>query len=163
MLVADTSAFISLGIADVLPLVLTEYDVHTTQCVVSELEERAAHEDIHGQAASTALDRFSDIQVHDVRADELETSRVDAGEATCVAVARSRDAAFLITDDLRALPELQRLTEAQVAISPILLRALVKQGCLTNPTAEAKLETLVDSRDWLGTPIYQRARQLFEE
>lgn len=163
MLVIDTSALISLEIADVLPVVLAEYDVHTTQRVVSELEETAAYEDVHGRAAATALDQFSDITAQDVDADGLETSRVDAGEATCGALARSRDAAFLITDDLRALPELQRLTQAQVAISPILLRALVKRGCLTNPAAEAKLETLVESRDWLGTPIYRRARRLFEE
>jgi hypothetical protein len=68
---------------------------------------------------------------------------------------------FLITDDLQALPELQELVDSKVAISPIVLKALVKRGVLEPERAEEKLDLIADRRDWLGAPIYRRAKQLF--
>ncbi|MFB6143236.1 MAG: hypothetical protein ABEJ30_07840, partial [Halorientalis sp.] len=76
--------------------------------------------------------------------------------------ANDLDAAFLLTDDLRALPELQRLVDARVALSPIVLRALVERGVLERKAALEKLEQLGGHRGWLGAPIYRRARTLFD-
>lgn len=163
MLVVDTSAFVSLEIAAVLDSVLTEYDVHTTEYVLTELETTAEYDDVHGRAARTALDQIEDVTVHDVGEAAFQTSRIDAGEATCVALADDCEANYLVTDDLRALPELQRVTDARVAISPILLCALVRREVLTAEEAREKLEAVATSRDWLGAPIYRRARRLFEE
>lgn len=163
MIVVDTSAFISITIADILNTVLTEYEVHTSQQVVNELAATADYNDVHGTAANHALTHTQAITIHEVDDTEPQTSRIDTGEASCIQVARQGDADFLITDDLRALPELQQLTDAQVAISPILLRALVKRDVLTNDEAKAKLEQVAASRDWLGAPIYRRAQQLFDE
>lgn len=163
MIVVDTSAFVSLGIAEVLRAVLDEYDVHTTREVIGELETTAEYDDVHGAGADRALDGREAVTVHDVDGPEMQTSRVDEGEATCVRVAQTLDTAFLVTDDLRALPELQRLTEARVVISPILLRALVKRGVLTDEVARNRLDDLAESRDWHGAPIYRRAQRLFEE
>jgi predicted nucleic acid-binding protein len=163
MIVVDTSAFISLTIADVLNTVLTEYDVHTSQQVLDELDATADYDDSHGTAADQVLTHTEAITVHTIDDPDIQTSRIDAGEATCVQLARQCDADFLITDDLRALPELQQLTDAQVAISPILLRALVKRNVLTNQEAQDRLEEVAASRDWLGAPIYRRAQQLFEQ
>lgn len=162
MIVVDTSAFISIAVADVLGSVLATHNVHTTRCVISELETTADYDDVHGSAATRALEQIHEISVHNVNADELQTSQIDRGEASCVRVSQQSDADFLITDDLRALPELQQLTDAQVAISPILLRALVKQDCLTNQEAKARVEKVAAARDWLGAPIYRRAQQLFD-
>jgi len=163
MIVVDTSAFISLTIADVLNTVLTEYDVHTSQQVLDELDATADYDDIHGTAADQVLTHTEAITVHTIDDPDIQTSRIDAGEATCVQLARQGDADFLITDDLRALPELQQLTDARVAISPILLRALVKRDVLKNQEAQERLEDVAASRDWLGAPIYRRAQQLFEQ
>lgn len=163
MIVVDTSAFISLSIADVLVLVLEEYDVHTSQLVLDELEKTAEYDDIHGIAAGAVLDVREEFDVHDVDVGEFETSRIDRGEASCVQLVKDSKADFLITDDLRALPELQHLTDAQVAISPILLRALVERGVLERDDARSKLQQVARSRDWLGAPIYRRAQRLFEE
>jgi predicted nucleic acid-binding protein len=160
--VADTSALVSIAIADVLGAVLDEYDVHTARLVVEELEETAAHDDVHGAAASDAITAREEFTVHDVTAPDLGTSRIDAGEASCLRLCRRLDCEFLLTDDLRALPELQACTDARVAISPILLRALVKRDVLTDSEAESRLEAVATSRDWLGAPIYRRARRLFE-
>ncbi|MFC4406237.1 hypothetical protein [Haloarchaeobius iranensis] len=68
-----------------------------------------------------------------------------------------------ITDDLRALPELQTIVDAQVAISPLLLKAFVTRGVVEHEIAEEKHEELAQQRDWLGTPIYGRAKQLFKQ
>lgn len=163
MIVVDTSAFISITIADVLDLVLAEYDVHTTQQVIDELEATAEYDDVHGTSAETVLTQTSALTIHEIGESDFQTSRIDDGEASCIQLARRGAADFLITDDLRALPELQQLTDAQVAISPILLRALVKRDRLTNSEAEDKLDVVATSRDWLGAPIYRRARGLFDE
>lgn len=163
MLVADTSALVSLAMADSLGLVLAEFDVHTTATVVEELKETAAVDDVHGRAASEALDSLEGMTVHEGAASTAQSSRIDAGEASCLALAEEQSAAFLLTDGLRALPELEVLTEAQVALSPIVLRALVERDVLGSDDASEQLDRLAASRDWLGAPIYRRARRLFDD
>lgn len=161
MIVADTSALISLATADVLETVLDEFDVHTTRIVVDELEETSEYGDPHGTGATQVLNQRDVVTVHATTGD-VQSTNIDAGEASCLALEHELDAEFLLTDDLRALPELQTLAEAQVAISPIVLRALVKRGVLTNDEAMDRLDHIATTRDWLGAPIYRRAHQLFE-
>lgn len=163
MIVADTSALISLATTDVLETVLDEFELHTTEAVVTELEETASYDDQHGTAAAAVLEALDCVTVHESEDASLETSRIDQGEASCLALEAALEPAFLLTDDLRALPELQALSNAQVAISPIVLRALVKRDVLTNEEARNQLATLIRTRDWLGTPIYRRALELFED
>jgi predicted nucleic acid-binding protein len=161
MIVADTSALISLATADCLDLALTEFDIHTTDVVWAELEDTADYTDPHGTAARKVLDRRDQLTVHPADESPVETSRIDAGEGSCLHLAEQVGAAFLLTDDLRALPELQQATTAQVAISPIVLKALVKRDVLDRDTALDRLDQLAATRDWLGSPIYRRAKQLF--
>lgn len=163
MIVVDTSALISLAIADSLDTTLSEFDVHTTTTVVEELEETADFDDSHGQGAQTALSCIDEMNVHEVAAPGLQSSRIDRGEASCLALSKERAAEFLLTDDLRALPELQALTDAEVALSPIVLRALVTRDALTATEALNRLEQLASTRDWLGAPIYRRAQELFDD
>jgi len=162
MVVADTSVLVSLATVDLTDALMTEFDVHTTEAVVSELEETAAYDDAHGVAARGVLDELARIDVHDVGDERPESSRIDAGEGSAVVLVRESGAGFLVTDDLRALPELQSLVDAEVAISPVVLRALVDRGILDEDEATARLDRLADRRDWLGAPIYRRARRLFE-
>ena len=161
--VVDTSAFISLAIGDVLDQMLTTFDVVTTHTVIEELEATVEYDDQHGAAAATVLDRANEVTVHDTAGASFETSRVDAGEASCVAAVRQRDPAFLVTDDYRALPEFQGLVDAEVAVSPIVLRALVKRDVISGEKAETAFERIAAGRDWLDAPIYRYARWLFEE
>jgi predicted nucleic acid-binding protein len=160
MIVADTSAVVTLASPEVIGTVLEEFDVHTTQIVISELDETAEHEDVHGEAAERVLEIADRITIHDTD-ESFESSRIDKGEASCVTLTRQTEADFLITDDLRALPELQELVDAKVAISPMVLKALVKREVLEVEQAEEKLDLIADRRDWLGAPIYRRAKQLF--
>lgn len=53
----------------------------------------------------------------------------------------------------RVSPELKRLASAEVAISPVALRALVKHGTLTDEEARDALERMAEGRDWLEAPI----------
>ncbi|WP_181686906.1 hypothetical protein [Halorhabdus salina] len=162
MIVADTSALVSLSTIDRLDRLLTGFDVHTTATVVTELKETAEYEDTHATAARAVLDRQDNLAVHQVE-ESIESARIDAGEGSVVVFARKRDADFLLTDDLRALPELQAATEARVAISPIVLRALLDCGVLDREDALADVEQLATGEDWLDAPIYRRARKLFDE
>ncbi|WP_433633232.1 hypothetical protein [Halomicrococcus sp. NG-SE-24] len=162
MLVVDTSAFISLAVGDVLETVLDEFDIVTTQIIVDELEQTADYEDLHGRGATNALAYMDRVDIVDADGQDFVTSRIDSGEASCIVAVRAVDAAFLITDDYRALPELQRLVDADVALSPIVLRALIKRDALSEEEAKATLQTIAEQRDWLGAPIYRYARQLFD-
>ncbi|MFB6235859.1 MAG: hypothetical protein ABEH81_16180 [Halopenitus sp.] len=162
MIVIDTSSFITLSTGELLPLVLDEYDVHTTETVIEELIETAEYDDSHADAASAVLEHEAEITVHGVENSGFESSRVDAGEGSCAVLTRTVEVAFLITDDLRALPELQTVADANVAISPILLKALVQRGELRREEALEKLDQAAETRDWIGAPIYRRARRLFD-
>lgn len=163
MLVLDTSALVSLAIANSHDDLVAEFDVHTTDRVQSELRSTAEYDDPHGNGAVTVLDRSDRLSVHEVDVETVESSRIDDGEGSCVALCRALDPDFLVTDDLRALPELQALVETRVAISPLVLRALVKRERIENETARARLEALAETRDWLGAPIYRRAEKLFDD
>jgi len=91
------------------------------------------------------------------------SSRIDGGEGSCVLRCRTVDADFLVTDDVRALPELRQLVAADVALSPILLRALVDRGVFDEKEARDRLETVTETRSWPDAPIYRRAVTLFED
>jgi predicted nucleic acid-binding protein len=161
MIATDTSALISLATVGLLDTLLTEFEIHTTETVVEELENTSKYDDAHGEASETVLNHLDQITVHQVEG-EFESSRVDQGEGTCALLTTKINAEFLITDDLRALPELQTVADAQVAISPIVLKALVKRDVLQHQEALTKLEELAEQRDWLGSPIYRRAKGLFQ-
>lgn len=161
MLVVDTSSLVTLSIADLLPIVLEEYDVHTTETVVRELEETAEYTDVHAFAAEAVLDNCDRMTVHETVDQHFQSARVDEGEGSCALLTRELDADFLITDDLRALPELQTIADSKVAISPILMKALVHRGVLDRDEPVEKLDEIAEARDWLGAPIYRRARELF--
>jgi len=162
MIVADTSSLVSLATADSLDLFLIEFDIHTTEIVLEELEDTSQYNDPHGEAAKHVLQNRDRMTVHEVENQEFQSSRIDKGEASCIILTQELKADFLITDDLRALPEIQTIVDNRVAISPIVLKALVQRGVLEREEALAKLEELAETRDWLGAPIYRRAQQLFK-
>jgi len=162
MIIVDTSAFISLAVGGALEPAIDEFEVTTSETVLNELVKTAEYNDNHGEAANRVLKMEDNFGVVAVDSDEFVTSRIDHGEASCVAAVRQETADFLITDDYRALPELRELVDAEVALSPIVLRALVKRGALSEKEAIAAFETMAEGRDWLGAPIYRYARQLLD-
>ncbi|WP_373190008.1 hypothetical protein [Halolamina sp.] len=144
MIVVDTSALISLAVGDAVEPVLEAFDVVTTQSVRTELKATADYDDRHGVGATTALQAAGAFTVVEAQGEVFESSRIDAGEASCVAVMRTCDADFLVTDDYRALPELQQLVDAEVVLSPVVLRALVKRGTWSEQRAKTAFETIAE-------------------
>lgn len=157
MIVVDTSALISLAMINQLSPFLNTFDVHTTATVINELQDTSTIDDPSGRAARKALGHKETLAVHTIKR-TLTSSRIDEGEGSCVLLTRQKQAKFLITDDIRALPELQQLTEATVAISPIVLKAMVKLNMLKKQEAKQLVEELTETRNWLGAPIYHRAQ-----
>lgn len=162
MLVADTSALLSLATGETAERLFEEFETHTTRTVLGELYETSRYDDVHGEAARSVLAVRDRFEVHTVESTPFTSSRIDVGEGSCVALTAELDAEFLLTDDLRALPELQQLTEANVAISPIVLKSLVERDVIAREEALRRLDRIGETRDWLETPIYRRARRLFD-
>jgi len=159
MIVVDTSALITIASINLLEHVLSEYDVHTTETVIEELEKTAEYDDGHGHAARGVVDQSERIELHNTDKTSFQSSRIDEGGGTIVSLANETQAEFLITDDLGALPELQTVTHANVVISPILLKAPVKRDIFDQEEALEKLEEAAENRDWLEAPIYRDSRQ----
>lgn len=103
MLVVDTGALVSLAVVDVLGVVLDETQAVTTEAVPKELEETATYDDRHDEATSRELDWVREFETVACCGETLVTSRIDTAEASCVAAVREMGAAFLVTDDVRAL------------------------------------------------------------
>jgi len=163
VIVADTSALVSLAVADVLVPVSEEFRIATTETVRTELAETVTYDDAHARAAEQCLEAIEGIAVEPVEESPFESARVDEGEGSCVLLVEHSGAEYLVTDDLRALPELQTLSHAEVVISPFLVAALVRRGVLGRAEALQRLETVADTRSWLGAPIYRRARSLLDD
>ncbi len=160
MIVIDTSGFLSLTNADSIDPVLTQFDVHTTTTVSSELMNLAGSDETYGNAAQHILTRNTQFNAHPID-NILETSRIGPGEGSCLQLVEDMDAPFLVTDNHRALPELQNATDAQVVTPPIVLKALVYRRLITDEEALERITRIVDEEDWLAAPLYRGVEDLF--
>lgn len=163
MIILDTTAFVSLSILEILEKVIEKYSVHTTEEVVSELEEIAEEQDYLAEAAKEVLQNKEAVNIHQTGFDRFQTSRIDSGEASCLALTREIDADFLLTDDLQAMAEIRKLSSSEVAISSMMLQAMVENNFLLKKEALNRLDKLAEKRGWMKTPIYQRAKSQLEE
>lgn len=164
MIIADTSALISLASGSVLNLFLDEFEVVITETVLDELEELSQENDRTAENAKQVYRSKESLKTRATRGEKPVSSRVDEGEASCALLAQERDSDFLTTDDLRALPEIEKMAgKGKVAISSMVLRALVKRNVLDKQQALEKLEQMVKRRDWLHRSIYRKARELLED
>lgn len=158
MIIADTGALLSLSTVEILDTVLEQFQVHTTREVIQELEQTEQGDDELATAASVVIEKREKLEIHRVKSRRFQSSRVDAGEASCAALTREIEAEFLLTDDLHAIGELRRTSSARVVITPVVLKALVKRGELDRQRAGELVDMLAEKRGWLGTPIYSRAK-----
>lgn len=161
MIVADASALASLGRPGVLGPACAEFEFHTTESSVDALGEMSAFHGPAGDGARAALDQCGGFAVHGANGDGIETSRVNAAQGDCAALAVELDAHALLTDDLLALPELDRLVLCAVSSSPVLLSALVRRGRLAPADARFRQEDLVVRPRWLARPVGRRVASSF--
>lgn len=68
--------------------------VADTGPIIRELEERAAYDDAHGCAAQRVLEHRAQFTVHDVESEQFQSSRIDRGEARCVALDHQLSSGF---------------------------------------------------------------------
>ena len=163
-LVADASALVSLAPVSLLSLVLNEFNVVVSDVVVHELKEMSTYADTHGNAASEVLRNLDRIKVKKAsNYHRFKTSRIDAGEASCLEIIESGEQDYLLTDDFRALGEIEKQIGERVVLSPIILKVLVIREIIDKSEALAKLDEMAEKRDWLGRPIYRYAKKYFEE
>jgi len=163
-LVADASALVSLASVSLLSLVLNEFDVVVSDVVVRELKEMSTYANSHGNAANEVLrniDRIKEKKASNYQ--RFKTSRIDAGEASCLELIESGEQDYLLTDDFRALGEIEKQIGEMVVLSPIILKVLALRGIIDKRQALTKLDEMAEKRDWLGRPIYRYAKKYFED
>lgn len=170
LLVADTSAVVSLGTAgaaetvDPLAILCTEHQLVIPERGREELEETATYEDIHGTAAQAVLDRLGDGHIV-VRGSRLDDAfPLDDGENAAVTLANDVGAAIMLCDEFDQLGLIHAsLTEARLATTPSLLRRFVIDGLLTPSEAIDCLDAIATARSWDANRYAQRARETLEE
>lgn len=166
-LVADTSALVSLGIvadtpADPLSLCRSRYEVVVPTVVWDELEEIAAYDDSHGQAATAVLNRADAFETQSVALDAAFP--LDDGENAAVTLANDCDAALLLCDEFTQLGVIHAsLANTRLVTTPTMLSILVRTDQVSAAEARHLLEKISAARSWEVNSYVQRARSLLEE
>lgn len=164
VLVADTSALVSLGIVagdgpDPVSLCLEDYDVTVPDAVLEELREVAAYDDDHGRAATAVLDRTAETTVRSVDLDA--DFPLDDGENAAVTLANEVDAALLLCDEFTHLGLVHAsLADTRLVTTPTLLSMLVRNDRLSPDVALGLLDEVAAARSWEANGYVQRARSL---
>ena len=165
-IVLDTSALISLAHGSILDLVLAEFQAITSDIVVEELKKTAQYEDPDGKAAEQVLERKERLEIREVGKGELEkllSSRIDAGEASCVVLAKGKGIKALISDDFDAMHQLEYYSKEyrfELGLCAVLVKALVLRGKLEKKQGEEIFEKIAAKRGWIGRQIYEYGKGL---
>jgi predicted nucleic acid-binding protein len=160
MLVADTSALVSLGCAtepSVSDAVLSEYRVAVPEVVVAELEEVAAYDDEQARAAHRVLNRSDELAIVNVPLDS--DFPLDDGENAAVELANDRDAAMLLCDEFNKIGLIHAsLDDVQLVTTPKFLLVLEAKGLLSTAEAASLLDEIGAVRSWGGNSYVERVR-----
>ena len=164
-LVPDTSALVSLGIVDDKPsplhLLTAEYALLVPNEVYRELEEIASYEDIHGQAASSVLDRLTADQCQSVELDR--EFPLDDGENAAVSLANNQNAELLLCDEFNSLGLIHAsLADTRLVTTPTFLSSCTRRGLLSPEEAITVLDSITSARSWEDNSYVQRARSRLE-
>jgi predicted nucleic acid-binding protein len=166
LLVADTSALVSLNIGLVLEKALEIVAIYVPQEVVNELEIHARLSDDAAHVLNLVrTGRIKVLGVQDtkrVQALVAENTQIDYGEAEAIVLAEGRNITLIITDDFEAFFQMRRATKVPVDLSPYLIAALVVTRKLSIEEAEASFERIASKRHWFDARIYERARSYLD-
>ena len=166
VLVADTSALVSLGIVgtaatDPLALCMDTYEVLVPEIVVDELEEVASYDDAHGRGAQAVLDQVDGLSVRSVALDA--GFPLDDGENAAVTLANDADAAMLLCDEFNQLGLIHAsLANTRLVTTPSLLSVFVRNGQLDVAAASSSLDVIAEARSWETNQYVDRARSLLD-
>lgn len=135
--------------------------VVVSNLVIEELKKTSRFSDVDGKAARAVLKQAKGLKIRTVDLAAIEkmvTSRLNEGEASCVLLAQAADIDALISDDLKAMHQLQQyaqIHEFDLGLAAVLIQALVLRGKLSKDQALVSLERIAEKRDWMGRPIYK--------
>ena len=164
VLVADTSALVSLAIADSgtpVQLLFQEYDVRIPSAVVSELEDIASDDDAHADGATSVLAQIDDEHVREP--DEQPDYPLDDGETAAIALANETNAAVFLCDEYHELSTVHALlSDSRLVTTPKMVEVFTRRDVLSVDDATDILTEMVDERSWRGNSYVTQFRDRFE-
>ena len=172
IIIADTSALISLGVGDILSKSLEISKILIPQKVFDELNEISKFDDIHGNAAKETIRYISNGKIEVIEVKQVEKteelvsgySRINEGEAEALILAQEKSIQILLTDDFRSLPDLKNVSEdVEIHLSIYLLARLVLENQITTAEARDALNRISKGRTWESAAIYQLAIKYIDE
>lgn len=164
VLVADTSALVSLAIADSgtpVQLLFHEYDIRIPPAVVSELEDIATYDDAHADAATRVLAQLDDEHIQEP--DDQPDYPLDDGETAAIALANERNAAVFLCDEYHELSTVHALlSESRLVTTPKMVEVFTLRDVLSVDDANDILTEMVDERSWRSNSYVTQFRDRFE-
>lgn len=163
----DTAALISLVHGGILDLVLSQFKVIVSNVIMEELERVTKFKDSDGRAAKKVLKKKDKLEIQQVTKNELSeflSTRVNPGEASCIVIAKKKDVKVLISDDFKAMAELEYHSKThnfKVGLCAALIRTLMLRKKLKKDEARKIFEKIGNRRNWIGRPIYEYGKKLF--
>lgn len=165
VLVADTSALVSLAIPAndaSIHLLFEEYDVRIPPAVVDELQDIAAYEDAHADAATRVFDQIAEAHIQ--QPNEQPDYPLDDGETAAIALANEIVADVFLCDEYAELSTVHALlSEARLMTTPKMIEAFVLRDVLAPAKARAAFSEMVTERSWRNNAYVTQFLDRFDE
>lgn len=158
-LVFDTSALISLEVANLMNKASEIFRVFIPKKVHEELKEIANYEDVHGKAANRIL-KMERIEIREVGDINRHLTHIDEGEAEALELAKAIVADYLICDDYESFWYLSDNFEKTV-FSVFVVRYLCEEGIISIEEGWDFIEMIRKRRTWGDNIIYRTAKTLW--
>ena len=158
-IVFDTSALISLEVANLMSKASEFFRVFIPKKVHEELKEVAKYEDVHGKAANRIL-KIERIEIREVGEISRHLTYVDEGEAEALELAKAIEADYLICDDYESFWYLSEYFEKTV-FSVFVVRCLCERGMISTEEGWNFIELIRERRTWGDNIIYRTAKKLW--
>jgi len=161
----DTASLISLVHGGILDLVLSGFKVIVSNIIMEELERVAKFKDSDGRAAKRVLSKKDELEIQEVAKNELSeflSTRINPGEASCIVIAKKKEVKVLISDDFKAMAELEYYSKRynfKVGLCSALIKTLMLRKKLKRDEARKIFEKIGNRRNWIGKPIYEYGKE----
>jgi len=165
IVLADTSALISLEVKGLVGLASKLIQFIITTAVYDELDDISRFEDVHGRSAKDLLRLIERcvVVVKPVSLMPEHLKNIDIGEAEILSLAASCERDYIITDDVKALPYMKSVSEVKVLTSAFVIRLLYDAGILSREDALNSIKEIAASRDWYGGVLEIVACKYFDD
>ena len=167
----DTSALISLQIAGLLDVASENIDITITEQVVDELLEIKQYNDEVGRAAEEVLSIIErgSIDIVNVPREDIEeilSSSVDEGEASCFVLAKKDKIRNLVMDDIKAASTLEETAIKEgirQRISVAVIMELLNESVISKEEAKKGVREMIKDRGWKGGVLEVLAEKYLDD